>query len=940
MLEVRLLGPVEALRDGDHLDLGGARQRCLLAALAVQPGQVVSADRLVDIIWSSHPPAGAEGTLHSYVSRLRKSIGPHHIETRPPGYALTGAAIDIARFEELSRAEDRPSLEEALELWRGEPFGELDDREPFRSEALRLLETREIVEERRAAAMATSDPDGAVAELEVLCGRAPLRERRWILLARALAATGRQAEALRAVDRARHALAGVGLEPSSALTEAEDELLTGAPSPAIRSRPGVGVPHRRGPLMGRDQELSDLRDALASRRLITLTGPGGVGKTSLAMATTAGMPEAYWCDLGPHDEPPAVVPAISRAVGAPLSGTIEETLLSSLRHRQVVIVIDGCEHLVDEVARMTDLLLTTCPEVTILATSREPLAVPGEWVMPVRPLPPATAATELFIERARAAGVPGSALGPEIVARICEMLDGLPLAVEMAAARARALDLSELERRLRANLGVLVATSRTAPSRHRTLEAVVDWSAGLLEPDQRRALRRATAFSGSFDLEAAQAVIGGDSATADRLPDLLTALVDRSLITTDHRGDGRTCYRMLQTVRRVLGDQPDPDGEEATSFRRHAEFFAAESERIAETAHGPDEAEWAARALDRLPDLRLAIFRSVERGWHDLAVATCAHLFEFAYERLRADVTDWAESLFEIEEDSGHPQVPALGAMAALSAIQRGDLAAANRLVGRATEIDGSDESRFRVLQIRSDLATYAGRFETAVATGELMMAMAGDDLRRRAMALHSQILGWAYLGDPDRALDLMDELREVSEDVDSDTLRSWADYVEGEVLLDREPGRAADLLDRAVRRARSTGATFVEGVASVSAASVRARHGDADVARRRFADTIRRWQEIGDWHHQWVTLRNLPLLLDRLGDPEGAAIVLAAVTGRGEPAHGEEAVRLERFSSDSRLRLGEDVLAGLEAAGRRLGNRELVDVALERLDGAGTDGG
>jgi predicted ATPase/class 3 adenylate cyclase/DNA-binding SARP family transcriptional activator len=942
MLDVRLLGPIEVALEGRTLDTGSIGQRVILAMLALRPGSAVSTDALIDAIWGEATPPTALGTLQVYVSRLRRRVGPDRVVTHPGGYALVDATVDAHRFERLISVGGTAEIDEALTLWRGEPFGDLSDREPFRWEALRLGELHKTAQDRRAEHLLARDPALAAAELQSLSRSEPLRERRWELLAHALAATGRHAEAIRALDTGQEQLAAVGLDASPRLGSLAVELLTASNATAVSSaqdepitRQRRQVPGRPHPLIGRHGELAALGSLLADQRVVTLVGPGGVGKTSLAQVAALqadDFEDVYWCELAAHAHTVDVMSALAACLEAPVVGNLEAAVLSHLHDRRVLLVLDNCEHLIDEAARVVDLAIRTCPGTTVLATSREPLAVAAERVVEVRPLDSSSSATELFLERAAAAGAP---LGPEArsaAEHICTLVDGLPLAVEMAAARVRTLGITELSRRLTESLALLDSPSRTAADRHRTLEDVVEWSAGLLNSEERMVLSRSAVFSGGFDLEAARAVIGVAPLDPTRVAELLGSLVDRSLLTAEHLPDG-TRYSMLETVRWVIS-RHDRDSIGAGE-RRHATHYARLATRIGRELFGPNEAEWAKRASTELANLRSALVRSLDHGAAAEAIAICAGLHPFAYQRLRADVAAWAVEAFPRLAATPLPGLATVAALAAVDATQRGDLSAAFEWCRRGHDAATDDTDLMDLLEVESDVVSYEGRFEDAITLADRLDAIArGHDRPTGVVAAQSiRALCLSYLGEHEAAARAASEMAVAVAATGSDTHEAWLFYVQGEILLDRAPDEAITLFEQAVTAARRTGAVFAEGVAGVSLASLAARHGDPDTARSRFAETIRRWRATGDWVHQWVTLRNLAVLLHRLGDYDGAALVLQAVTGRGHPPHGEEAIRLEALERSLRQSVGQARYDELGREGRRMTDGEVVEAALDRID-------
>jgi predicted ATPase/DNA-binding SARP family transcriptional activator len=572
-----ILGETRAWRaDGTELPLGGPARRALLALLLIRPGAVVSADRLADEI----EPGGAVSAhaVQSQVSRLRSSLGVS-IEWTGAGYRIAASCddVDACRFEQLAgegRAalrggepeRARTLLRAALELWRGPALPELPDSETARIAAARLADLRlGAIEDRIEAGLRLGDHHPAVSELRELIGRHPLRERLVGLLMRALVAEGGQAAALVVFDEARRRLADeLGCDPSPELAALHRDLLRAGAGP----RPAA-PPAQLTSFVGRTGEVSEVAGLLRVARLVTLTGPGGVGKTRLAVEvagsvaddvcfvelaaqrTGAGLPQALLAALGLREN--------GLHLGVDHRGPVDR-LIEALADRLLVLVLDNCEHVVDEVAALAARLLSTGPRLRILATSREPLGIMGENLHRVRPLD-GTAALRLFADRARAVRRDFVAdLGS--VGRICAALDGLPLAIELAAARLRTLDLDEVAARLDDRLTLAARGVRTADERHRTLRKVIAWSWDLLAEPEQRAARWFTVFAGTATAEAARRVCGMDEET-------LESLVDRSLL--EPAGGGR--YRMLETIRAYGAERLAEAGESEAAGRGHARYF-------------------------------------------------------------------------------------------------------------------------------------------------------------------------------------------------------------------------------------------------------------------------------------------------------------------------------------------------------------------------------
>ncbi|WP_017573959.1 ATP-binding protein, partial [Nocardiopsis halotolerans] len=521
-MRVGVLGPLRVVADGRSTGVGGPRLRALLARLALEAGRTVGHRTLAGALW---PEAGtADGpdhpaaALHSLVSRLRRALPePGVLCSEPAGYRLDlpPDAVDALLFERLAR-QGRDALRagrhdaaaehlaRALDLWRGDPLSDIGPLPYAESAAVHLREIRlGAVEDRAEAGMALPGEAPRTAELERLAAAHPLRERLRALLVRALDAEGRRAEALSAYEDHRIRLAEeLGTDPGPELRSLHLRLLREERAPGPASVPGVAsaagpvsAPSPRGNLraplttfVGREGERRLVGERLAEYRLVTLVGPGGVGKTRLASVPPADTADRVWLvELGPVDDPDGVPRAVAGALG--LRGRTDpvSALVDALTAADTLLVLDCCEHVVDAAAGLAGELLGRCPRLRVLATSREPLGVPGEALCPVPPLAP-EAARRLFTDRARAARPDFSPTGE--VTRICQRLDGLPLAIELAAARLRSMTVEALTAGLDDRFRVLGVGSRTAPPRHRTLRGVVAWSWDLLTDTERDAAER------------------------------------------------------------------------------------------------------------------------------------------------------------------------------------------------------------------------------------------------------------------------------------------------------------------------------------------------------------------------------------------------------------------------------------------------------------------
>ncbi|WP_410593292.1 BTAD domain-containing putative transcriptional regulator [Amycolatopsis sp. lyj-23] len=629
-MRVALLGPLRAAEDdGTPIDIGGARLRMLLARLALDAGRAVPADVLVDGLWGAGPPSDAANALQSLVSRLRKVL-PVAVESGPGGYRLAVAAADVdaERFERLA-AEGRRELAagrdahaadlltEALALWQGAALADVLDAPFAAAPARRLTELRtEAAEDRFEALIRLGRPAGVLADLAAAADADPLRERLAGLRIRALCAAGRQSEALAVYSELRRTLADqLGVDPSAELQEIHVAALRGefAPPSPVTDR----LPTRLTTFVGRDDELKLLAELLAGARLVTLAGPGGAGKTRLATEAASRHPahqrgRVWFAALAgvrdPDDVPGALLGAlevreirteteINRRQPDPVEQAVEV-----LGGEEALLVLDNCEHVVDAAARLADELLQRAPKLRVLATSREPLAITGEALCPLGPLPvpaeraaPAEAAeldsTRLFLDRA-AAVRPDFVLDESTVdhvGEICRRLDGMPLALELAAARLRSMTVAQIAARLGDRFRLLTSGSRTALPRQRTLRAVVEWSWELLTEPELVLARRFAVFAGGAELGAIEAVCADERLPAADVPYVLGSLVEKSIVDRVDAGAGEPRYRMLETLRAYATERLVESGEHDRTRRVVAAYYAEFAQRLEPTLRTADQ---------------------------------------------------------------------------------------------------------------------------------------------------------------------------------------------------------------------------------------------------------------------------------------------------------------------------------------------------------------
>jgi predicted ATPase/DNA-binding SARP family transcriptional activator len=638
-MRIGMLGPFEVRTDdGVVADVPGARLRGLLIALALEPGRAVPKATLVDWIWGGRPPSDATNALQRLVSRLRKALPEGLVEGQPDGYRLQVEpdGVDAVRFERLvgqARNDDGPRrvwlLREALALWRGaamQDIGLLEsgalDAAVIRLEGLRLA----AMEDRFDAEIGLGHGAALVTELTDLVTAHPVRERLVAALMRALVATGRDTEALLVYQRTRETLADtLGVDPSPELSALHVALLRGELGRRQEDRK-TNLRAELTSFVGRDSDVDAVRELIAEHRLITLIGPGGSGKTRLVTETArtllGDLPDGAWLvdlaaigadgDKGDGNNAAQATLAALRLrdalLGAAPDAERTDRLIAAIREREMVLILDNCEHVIESAATFAHRVLGECRRLRILATSREPLGITGEALWPVAPLVlPAEDANPGEIESSPAvqllrdrAGAVRKDLATDAhtlstMARVCRALDGMPLAIELAAARVRTMSLDQLADRLDDRFRLLTGGSRTALPRHRTLRAVIDWSWELLTDAERVVLRRLSVFSGGASLEAADRVCAGTADTTvetDQVLELLTSLTEKSLVLAE--GDKAPRYRMLGTIKEYAERRLEEAGESDMARRAHLAYFTEFAETAEPHLRRAEQLTWLA----------------------------------------------------------------------------------------------------------------------------------------------------------------------------------------------------------------------------------------------------------------------------------------------------------------------------------------------------------
>ena len=747
----RLLGPMEVSIDGEAVKLPGSAERALMAQLLLVPGRTIPATMLVDRLWSeSTLPVDPMNALQIRVSKLRralKAVGVDGVVERDGvGYraSVEPTQVDAVDFERRLRAaravgaeaaagqEYSPALldmfDDALALWRGEPLSDFLTEHWAIAEAARLTELRlAAVTERAQVALALGRHREVAGDLEPVVADDPTLESIAGLLMVALYRSGRQADALEVYTRTRDLLdASLGLEPSISLRSLHERVLrqddslgarpeptpalpapAASPTPSPAPAAGVAVALARGsaassrvratglprvlrPLIGRDAELDALTGLLEQVRLLTLIGPGGAGKTSLALAAVVRTADrfadgAFAVRLAAVNAPDQVPVAVADAVGVPLDGAagdadVGDRLLAYLAGKHLLVLVDNCEHVVDAAATLIDDILAACPRVVVLATSREALAIPDEVQVPVGPLevPPEStsarqvmdySAAQLFVERARAVR-PGTVYRePDLLAigKVCRALDGIPLALELAAARTAAMSPTDIAARLGDRFTLLTSGARTAETRQQTLRAAVDWSYMLLSESEQRVFNRLSVFRGGWTLSAAEAVVADDDAALGQVLEVTGRLVEQSMLVVEPGAVTR--YRMLETLRQYAEGQLAAAGEAGEVTRRHAEYFRDLALEAEMRLRGHDQRATLAQLREDQPNLRAALaWLGSPEGDHDSALAMAGALGLFWHLGRHLEGRELLARL--LATDGGAPVARAM-ALQAVSLVER-----------------------------------------------------------------------------------------------------------------------------------------------------------------------------------------------------------------------------------------------------------------------------
>ena len=881
VLSIRMLGPLEIDRDGVPIVVRGRMTQALLVRLALDTGAVVSTDGLVDALWGDDPPAGATNALQVKVSELRRAIGAAQIVARRPGYVLDVApdSVDALVAEALiaeARAEADADPESAaarygraLALWRGPAMSSVTDAPFASSAAARWQELRlAAFEERSRLELAAGRTRPLIAELEATIAENPLREPLVEVLMSALAAEGRQVAALGAYRELRARLvADLGIDPSPRLQEIERRVLQQDPTVVLAARPArvapaplpptpgptVRLPHPVSSFVQRRDDLTSVEQLLGTRRLVTITGPGGVGKTRLAVEVArriATPTDGVWfvpleAVVDVDGIPDALATALG-VVGADTSSAIRERLRSA----ELLLVLDNCEHLGDELAVLIDELLQSAPGLRCLATSQRPIGIPGEARWPLGPLPRAKA-VELFVERARDVSPHGAYDDVELIGGLCAQLDDLPLAIELAAGRCGVLSVQEIADRLHDRFSLLSDGRRGRSPRQQTLDATISWSYDLLFPDGQLALQAVAAFTGGASFAGIEAILTRIDVPPGEVFDLVTQLVDRSLVVPDH-STSSVRYGVLEGVRAFAGAQAVREGRAPLIGRAHAAWVSELARTARSGLRGTDQRSWLAAVRAERSNIDAAL------GWmaanEPLAALDVVADLYLAWMMLGDSEAGAARALRAVADagagDDAGASAPdlALGRAEACAAQLLARTGATDRAVSLAERAaarvgDGPSADHAEVTSIVGRVLLHAGRYEEGcrlVADAGTRFVELGDHWGE-AMAQLS--IGWAehLNGHEDRA----ERACRAALDALSPATDGWVTHAAHRLLgvLAAEAGdypRAFAEYGSALAAARAMGSTTDEGQVLARIAATQAQAGDRAAA----AETYRvAWQ-------------------------------------------------------------------------------------------------
>lgn len=847
-----MLGPVELVVDGRQVSVRSARARRVLAMLALHRDRVVSIDRIADAVWGESLPTDASAALHSQISRLRSALGPSAaaVETASGGYRLRRdlVAVDIDRFDSL--------------------VASASDEDDPRAQAVVLTEAIAMV---RGHAFEDLDVDDASIE-------------------------ARRVDEVVAVARVR-----VG---ALVLDEATQ-----------RVRPGRRVPHSLVSVVGRERELDAVVTLLASTRIVTLIGPGGVGKTTLALAAVArrcaaSRLENAFVDLAPVAASDAVPAAFARALGVERPGDEHwpDRLAEALGPTPMLVLVDNAEHVVEAVATLVaDLVGAT--NITILATSRTPLGIPGEALAAIGPLE-TQAAVDLFHQRGRDAD-PSWAPSPDgdqQVSDICARLDGQPLAIELAAAQLRWRTPGEILDALDRPLDAL-RRDRALTPRHSSLRAVIADSHRLLDPTQQLFLDEICVFASGFTATTAAQVRSTPAAIADNTSTELGALVEHSLLRAESRSTG-TRYTLLDTVRHYGIERLTHRGELLATRARHAQAMLELTETASRSLWGPDEPKWVEQIDDERADICAAHQTLLEGGDTDTALRLATAAYLVAWPRGWSDLRELINAIDPLATTAPDETLAPALSVAADFANFAGDSERARQLAQRAVAVGGDrPELTCFASAVLGDISLFAGDVSGAVANWEA--AGRGFSITVPGLAPYAAAGAALTLAYGDRTDDSLERATAALHAADRSgcpTSQAFARYAAAEACTHSDPSRATDLLTEAITISATVSGAFIANLARLTLATLTASQGQPYDALAFYPTLLREWRRAGQWAQQWNTLRTLVPILTEAGAYTDAALLLGGLRAHAQAdTWGRDQLALARANAELHRQLTGD---------------------------------
>jgi predicted ATPase/DNA-binding SARP family transcriptional activator len=929
-LEIRLLGPFEVLVNGHAADVGGSKRQGLLAVLALRRGHVVAVDALIEALWEEELPATPRNAVQHHVARLRAALGQEAIVASSDGYGLGEAVVDALRFEELlaeTRALQREadataaaeSIAFALGLWRGSALHGLTDTAWFVAEARRLEALRvDALEEQFEAALALGEHREVASALRATLEENPFRERLWGQLMLALYRSGRQADALETFQEARRVLSDeLGLDPGPELQQLQAAILAQDPAvaPPTRRRLSGNLPAQTTSFVGREQDLERVAELLRDNRLVTLTGPPGVGKSRLALEAARSLesenPDGVWMvDLSRAADSRDVARVVALAVDARGPDSLAR-VVARLRDADALLVLDACEHVLPEAVRVVSEVLAECPSVRVLATSREVLRVPAESRLQVEPLPlpdPSSPdildapAVQLFLARARAAR-PGFELSPEtapIAAEIARELDGLPLGIELAAARTNVFGLPELRSVVERRLALLEDRPQSNPART-ALRSLVEWSYDLLHADEKVLLHQIAVHRGGASL-ASLVATAADQLDEPTVTYLLGALVDKSIVSVSFPAEGPR-YDLLDTVRDYALERLSESGRIAEARRAHAGYFAGLAESARSELQGPDWLPWTVRLTAENENFWAALRHAADAAEGDLALRLGGSLgwYFVLCERI-SEGRRYLELARSAAGEGGGLDLRAdLLAFLSYLAAEELDIAAAVEIGEQGVALPTTPGSReWAIVRIPLALAlAVQGALEQAAELADearIAASSIGDHwLISAAGLIRAQAA--ARTGDVSTVADLVPQVVEHSDAIRFDAFAAPAALLDGWAAERRgQADAAAAAYRRAVELADRVGFSDHAAFALVELGSNALARGDLVEAE----ELERRALELAEESDASWTAAHARVALARVllagGDAVGAESLYAAVvdwSGRSRPHRGRESLFL-----------------------------------------------